>query len=86
VRVTPRAGHDEITGYRGGTLCVRLKAPPVGGAANEALVELLADRLSLPKADVVILRGLRSRRKLVEICGIGKDEALGRLGFFPSST
>lgn len=68
VRVVPRAGRTGIEGVaEDGVLRVRLAAPPVEGAANGALVALLADVLGVPKRGVVIVRGSRSRAKVVAI-------------------
>ncbi len=52
VRLTPRAGRDEIGGRREGLLQVRVKAPPVDGKANEALRRLIAKRVGVPKSRV----------------------------------
>ena len=49
---------------------MRLAAPPVDGAANEALVALLAEKLGLPKRHISIVRGASSRQKIVEIAGV----------------
>ena len=65
VRVTPRAGRTGIAGVRDDQLVVKLAAAPVDGAANEALVEALADALGVPKRDVSIASGERSRTKRV---------------------
>ena len=70
VRVQPRAPRNEITGALGGALKVRLQAPPVDGAANEALVAFLADALGVSKRGVRIVAGSSSRSKLVEVDGI----------------
>ena len=70
VHVQPRASRSEITGEHDGSLRVRLAAPPVEGAANEALIELLAKALHVTRRDVRILRGATSRRKVVEIDGV----------------
>lgn len=67
VRVQPRASKDEIAGVREGTLRVRLRAPPVEGAANDALVSFLADELGLSRRQVRIVSGLGSRSKVVEV-------------------
>jgi len=67
VRVIPRAGKTALAGERGGALVVRLAAPPVEGAANEALIDFLARHFHVPRRAVRILRGARSRDKLVEI-------------------
>lgn len=80
VRVTPRAGRDEITGVRDGTVLIRLKAPPVDGAANAGLESFLADRLSVPKTSVSVVAGHRSRTKQVGIEGLDVAEVGRRLG------
>jgi uncharacterized protein (TIGR00251 family) len=70
VRVQPRASRNEIVGLHGDALKVRLSAPPVGGAANAALVELLAAALAVSRASVRVVAGATSRSKLVEIDGV----------------
>jgi uncharacterized protein len=69
VHVQPRAARSEVVGTHGAALKVRLLAPPVDGAANEALVILLADRLGVPRRAVRIVHGAASRAKVVEIDG-----------------
>jgi hypothetical protein len=76
VRVQPRASRSEVTGEQEGALRVRLAAPPVNGAANEALVELLAKLLHVAKRDVRIVTGATSRRKLVEVDGVTAEQVL----------
>ena len=70
VHVQPRASRSEIVGEHSGALRVRLAAPPVDGAANEALVDLLAKALHVPRRDVRIVSGATSRRKVVEVDGV----------------
>ena len=70
VRVQPRATRSEVVGTLGEALKVRLAAPPVDGAANEALIELLASVLGVSKRDVRIARGSSSRSKVVDVDGI----------------
>ena len=70
VRVQPRASRNEISGALGGALKVRLQAPPVDGAANDALVAFLADELGVPRRGVRIIAGSTSRSKMVEVDGI----------------
>lgn len=70
VHVQPRASRSEVVGVREGALRVRLQAPPVDGAANEALVELLAERLSVSRRDVRIVAGVAGRSKVVDVDGI----------------
>lgn len=70
VRVQPRASKNEIAGIHGDALKVRLNAPPVDGAANEALVKFLAEIFAVARRDVRILAGESSRSKIIEIEGI----------------
>jgi uncharacterized protein len=67
VKVQPRSSRNEIMGVSGGALKIKLTAPPVDGAANSALVELLASELEIPKRRISIVSGETSRSKLVEI-------------------
>ena len=67
VRVIPRASRSGIAGTRDGALLVRLQSPPVEGAANAELVEVLAKAFNLPKRDVSIESGQRSKLKRVSI-------------------
>jgi uncharacterized protein (TIGR00251 family) len=75
----PRAKRSRIVGARGDAVEVTLAAPPVDGAANEELVRLLADVFGVPKRSVVIVRGDTAQRKVVEVSGIGAEEARTRL-------
>lgn len=70
VHVQPRAARTEIAGEHGDALKVRLAAPPVDGAANDALVAFLADRFGVPRRAVRVVSGHASRRKLVELTGV----------------
>jgi len=70
VRVQPRAARSEVVGVHGDALKVRLTAPPVDGAANEELVELLANTFAVARRAVRILAGEHSRSKIVEIEGV----------------
>jgi uncharacterized protein len=70
VRVIPRAGRSEIAGVRDGAILVRLAAAPVDGAANAELVDLLARTLRVPKRDITIVSGERSRSKRVRIANM----------------
>ncbi|MBL8982864.1 MAG: DUF167 domain-containing protein [Gemmatimonadetes bacterium] len=67
VHVQPRATRSEVVGCHGDALRVRLQAPPVDGAANEALVELLADTLEVPRRAIALVAGHTARRKVVEV-------------------
>lgn len=74
IHVQPRASRSEVAGAHGDALKIRLSAPPVDGAANEALVELLSERFAVPSRAVRILSGAQSRAKIVEIDGLTADD------------
>lgn len=64
VHVQPRGSKNALEWEHDG-LKARLTAPPVDGAANEALIVLLAERLAVPKRNITIVRGATSRHKMV---------------------
>nr|WP_276601137.1 MULTISPECIES: DUF167 domain-containing protein [unclassified Nannocystis] len=80
VVVAPRAARSQVVGLHDGRLKVQLAAPPVDGAANEALRELLADRLEISASALEIARGATGRRKTVRVAGVSAAVARGRLG------
>jgi len=80
LHVQPRAARTEIAGRHGDALKVRLAAPPVDGAANEALVRFLADRLGVSRSAVRLEAGAGGRAKIIAVEGIGLEEAGRRLG------
>ncbi len=85
VRVVPRASRSGIEGLHGGGLKVRLNAPPVEGAANEELVEVIAGALGVPRSWVRIAGGGHSRTKLVEVQGVSADTVRQKIGMEPQS-
>lgn len=70
VRVQPRASRSEIVGMHGDAVKIRLSAPPVDGAANDALVALIAEVLGVGRRAVRIVSGETSRSKVVEVEGV----------------
>jgi uncharacterized protein len=80
LRVQPRASRSELAGIHGDAFRVRVSAPPVDGAANEAVIRLLADLLSVPGSTVQVVAGMTSRSKVVRVEGIGVEQAVQRLG------
>ena len=74
VRLTPRASFDGVDGVVDGVLKARVTAPAVEGAANHALIRLLADELGVPRSAVRIVAGATGRQKLVVVDGM--DPAL----------
>ena len=75
VRVTARASRDELAGLRDGVLHVRVSAPPVDGKANQAVTRLIAKALGVGRTSVRVVRGERSRDKVVEVDGVDPDDA-----------
>ncbi|MBI5345222.1 MAG: YggU family protein [Deltaproteobacteria bacterium] len=70
VRVQPRASRNEICGVHGGSLKVKLTAPPVEGEANKALIEFLSKFLKIKKSSLSIASGKTSREKMVRAEGV----------------
>ncbi len=79
VKVQPRASKNEIGGAIGNELKIKVTAPPVDSAANEALVRFLAERLDCPRSSVQLLRGHTSRHKIISIQGLAPTEVLANL-------
>jgi uncharacterized protein len=80
VKLQPRASSNEIVGVLGGELRIKVTAPPVEAAANEALLRLLADLLDCPRGALCLARGSTSRHKLIQVRGLTANEVSGRLG------
>lgn len=78
--VQPGASQTELVGTHDGKPKIRLKAPPVDGAANKALIGFLADRCDVPRAAIRIEAGIRGRIKRVEVDGLSDEELLARIG------
>ena len=76
VRVIPRARKTAIDGVRDGAVLIRLAAAPVDGAANELLIEFIAELLDLPRRAVRVISGERSRRKRLALDGVGAERIL----------
>jgi uncharacterized protein (TIGR00251 family) len=71
LKVQPRASRDELVGAMGNELKLRVTAPPVDAAANEAVVRLVSELLECPRGCVQIVRGQTSRHKKVLLAGLG---------------
>ena len=79
IKLQPRASTNEIGEPIGNELRIKVTAPPVDAAANEALLRLLADKLDCPRNRVELLRGHTSRHKVIKLHGISATDALSRL-------
>jgi uncharacterized protein len=78
VRVVTRSRRNAIE-WETGALKAHLTAPPVDGAANEALLALLAEKLGLPRRAIRIVQGAASRQKIVEIAALTAEEVKEKL-------
>jgi uncharacterized protein len=83
VKVQPRASKNEIGGPLGDELRIKVTAPPVEEAANQALIESLAKKLECPRGQVELIRGHKSRHKVIQLHGFRPEEVLKRLGLVP---
>jgi uncharacterized protein (TIGR00251 family) len=76
IKAQPRARETSIVGMHGAKLKVRIAAPPVDSAANDALVEYLAATLGCGKRQVILIRGATSRHKVVRVVGVEVPEII----------
>ena len=74
VHVVPNAKIDQVVGEHGGAIKIKLRAPAVESKANSALIGFLAERLNVPARTIVLLRGHKSRDKLVRFDGLSEEE------------
>lgn len=79
VKLQPRASANEICAPLGGELKIKVTAPPVNAAANESLVKFLADKLNCARSRVELVRGHKSRHKVVMLHGLKPEEILKKL-------
>ena len=82
VSVQPGASTEGVVGFDDNVLRVRVKAPPIEGRANAALSKLLAGILGVPPSNITIVRGARTRRKLLTVEGLSQDQLSRRLARF----
>lgn len=79
VTLSPRAKASALVGLHGGDLKIKIAAPPVDGAANQALVKFLAEILEINPNSLSLTAGQRGRRKIVKIEGLAEDELWKRI-------
>lgn len=80
VHVTPRSARDEVAGWRGDELQVRVRAVAEGGKANAAVCAVVARELGLSKSAVVVSRGHTSRHKSLAIEGVSEEAIASAFG------
>jgi hypothetical protein len=85
VKLQPRASANEIGSPVGAELKIKVTAPPVDAAANEALIELLAEKLDCARNRIELIRGHKSRHKAVKLHGFTPEEVLQRIAPASSS-
>ena len=79
VKVNPRSGKNQLLDLRSDTIRVKLTAPPVEDKANQALIEFIARALGVPKGDVEIVSGKKSRQKTIQIRGLELGQLVEKL-------
>ncbi len=80
VHVTPKSAGDQIAGWRGGELSVKVTVAPEGGKANAAVCAVLAKALGVPKSSVRVVRGDTARHKQIEIDGVSESDMAAAFG------
>jgi uncharacterized protein (TIGR00251 family) len=79
VKLQPRASKNEIGEPLGDELKIKVTAPPVDAAANQALIELLAEKLNCSRGKVELVRGQTSRHKTILLHGFKSEEVLKKI-------
>lgn len=79
IRVTPRASKTAIDGIRDGRLLIKVTAPPVDAAANDAVIDVLARACGVPKRQVAIVLGATGRQKTIAVLGVAAADVRARL-------
>lgn len=79
IKLQPRAAKNEISDVSGAELRIKVTAPPVDAAANEALLRLLAEKLGCARSKVELIRGHTARHKVVKVYGVGATEVCKKL-------
>jgi uncharacterized protein (TIGR00251 family) len=79
LHVYPNAPRNQVVGFSGGVLGIRVAAPPLKGQANRELVAFLSQLLGVSQGRLAILKGHTSRNKLVAVSGLSREEVIKRL-------
>ena len=79
LKVIPRSPRNGVVGIENGVLKIKIQAPPVEGAANEAVIAFLAGLFKKKKSNIAVILGKKSRHKVVRVLGIKAKDVLGLL-------
>jgi uncharacterized protein (TIGR00251 family) len=79
LHVYPNAPRNQVVGFEGGVLRVKVAAPPLKGQANRELVAFLSQLLGVSRGSLAILKGHTSRDKLIAVSGLSREEVIKRL-------
>jgi uncharacterized protein (TIGR00251 family) len=79
LKVIPNAPRDEIAGWLGDVLKVKIHAPALEGRANDALLDFIAGKLGLPRRHVTLVRGEKSRHKMLRLAGLDEPALRAKL-------
>ena len=74
VRIIPGSSRNEIAGRDGSVYRIKVTSPPVDGKANKALITLLSKKIKIPKKNIQIISGEKSRNKRIKVNGISGNE------------
>jgi uncharacterized protein (TIGR00251 family) len=83
VVVQPKASEDRVVGFYGDALKVKITAPPIEGKANQKLIGILAERLSIRRSNIEIIQGHTSRKKVVRIWNVNLSQVRNALKRLP---
>lgn len=75
IKVQPGASRDAVAGIREDSLLIRLCSPPVDGRANDSLIRFIADKLGVSKSSVSLIKGMKNRKKVIEVAGVSIADA-----------
>lgn len=79
VQVQPNARYNQVLGFEGAILRVKIAAPPVMGKANRELINFLSQLIGVNKGSITIERGHTGRRKVIAIAGLDRDQIIERM-------
>ena len=82
LKVIPNAPRDAIAGWLGNALKVKIRAPALEGRANDALLDFIASELGLPRRDVALVRGEKSRHKVLRLAGLDESALRAKLAAY----